>query len=126
MPISKSEGARLVRDLRKIRRARNKFLPRALFGEPGWEMLLFLYTAELEQQRVSISTLCNASKVPMTTALRWIAVLEREGLVTRNGDPLHGRRVFISLTQVGVSAMKTLVESIRRTLAAHAQLEVVQ
>jgi DNA-binding MarR family transcriptional regulator len=97
----------LVRKILKARSDRSTLFSEKLFGEPAWDMLLDLYLAELEQQRVSVGSLCVASRVPPTTALRWIAALEHEGLADRKPDPLHGRRIFVRLTPAGLAAMQS-------------------
>ena len=53
--------------------------------------------ARLEQAHVSVSSLCIASAVPPTTALRWIRTLTDKALVERRADPHDGRRIFIAL-----------------------------
>jgi DNA-binding MarR family transcriptional regulator len=90
----------------KARRAREAFLPAHLFADPAWDMLLELYAAELDQMRVPTSSLCAASAVPATTALRWIGTLESEGLVERKNDVLDGRRIFVRLSSKAVSLME--------------------
>ena len=100
-----SLGPEDIRRILKARRARSKFFDGDLFADPAWDMLLELYAAEVGGQRISVSSLCTASDVPATTALRWIHTLEREQLVKRVGDPLDGRRFFVSLTGKGSNAM---------------------
>lgn len=87
------------------RAARGKFLPHQLFGEPAWDMLLDLYLADILSKRVSVSSLCGASKVPATTALRWIGHLTDQGLLERKSDPCDGRRIFLSLSAAGLRRM---------------------
>ena len=94
-----------VRDIIRIRAERRKFLPAHLFADPAWDMLLDLYLADILSQRISISSLCIASNVPASTALRWITTLQREGLVERAGDPYDHRRYFTSLSEKGMAAM---------------------
>lgn len=98
-----------IAEVRKVilaRRLRSRFFSSALFGEPAWDMLLELYAASLAQQRISVSGLARASGTAVTTALRWIAMLEQEGLLSRRNDPLDGRRVFLELTEAGREAMR--------------------
>lgn len=94
-----------VRDIIRIRAERRKFLPAHLFADPAWDMLLDLYLSDIVSQRISVSDLCSASNVPATTALRWIATLQGEGLVERAGDPYDHRRYFMSLSEKGMAAM---------------------
>ena len=86
-----------VRVLLALRRKRDRFFDGALFADPAWDMLLELYAAELGQRRVSVSCLCVGAAVPATTALRWIAVLEKRRLICKRADPTDGRRVFVAL-----------------------------
>jgi DNA-binding MarR family transcriptional regulator len=48
----------------------------------------------------------------MTTGLRWISTLEREGLIERSDDRLDGRRVFLTLTHKGLTAMTAYFEDL--------------
>jgi len=98
-PRSFPQGrANQARTLIRQRRLRNDFLPATLFGEPSWDMLLDLYAAHYEGHPVSVSSLCIASAVPSTTALRAIEAMEREGCVVRERDPSDGRRIFLKLS----------------------------
>ncbi|WHO39542.1 winged helix DNA-binding protein [Sphingobium sp. AP49] len=106
-----------VRDLLRARRIRADFLPGDLFADPAWDMLLDLLAAQLEQERVSVSSLCIAAAVPPTTALRWIGTLTDKGLVVRQADPQDGRRVFIALAQEAADALIAWFGASRRYLA---------
>ncbi len=68
-----------------------------LFGEPAWDMLLDLFIHEAEARPVSTSSVCIASGLPMTSALRLLQQLCDAGLVTREPDRDDGRRNFIRL-----------------------------
>lgn len=108
---NRQSHSKLVRKILKSRGRRTSLFSERLFGEPAWDMLLELYLAELEQQRISIGSLCIGSRVAATTALRWIRALECEGLITRTSDPLHGRRILVRLVPEAVSAMHTYFSS---------------
>jgi DNA repair protein RadC len=69
----------------------------SLFGEPAWEMLIDLFIHEAAAKSVSTSSLCIASGLPRTTALRLLQRLCDEGLVVREPDRHDGRRNFIRL-----------------------------
>ena len=96
----------VVRDILQARLERNSHFPAHLFSDPAWDMLLDLYAAELAQIRVSVTSLCIASNVPTSTALRWISALEDEGLIQRDADPLDARRFFMSLTETASQAFR--------------------
>ena len=61
---------------------------------------------------------CIAANVPPTTALRWIAMLEDKGLITRTNDLRDCRRKLLSLTEDALAMVETAldgaVESDRR------------
>jgi len=86
-----------VRWLIKVRRERARYLSPELFAEPAWDILLDLLRAEIGQHRVSVSSLCIASGVPATTALRYINTMTEQDIIVRRRDPHDGRRVFIEL-----------------------------
>lgn len=89
---------RLIRRIVYQRQIRNRYFGDDLFGEPAWDMLLDLAAARSEYQRISVTSLCIASGVPPTTALRWIAMMVELGLLERVEDPEDGRRAFIQLS----------------------------
>ena len=106
------EQAKLVRRILRARAVRDDFLSPRLFSEPAWDMLLELYVAHLLQRRLSVTDVCEASRVSYTTALRWINVLAAEEFVCRKKDPLDGRRMFIDLTSSGSEALQHYFEAI--------------
>lgn len=106
-------SAKLVQEIIRDRRTRSQFFSPNLFADPAWDMLLDLYHAELSYIRVSVSSLCIASDVPQTTALRWINLLVGQGLVLRRADPHDGRRIFIELTAEASESMRNYFHEIR-------------
>jgi DNA-binding MarR family transcriptional regulator len=106
-PVCESD----VRWILKARRNRSKIFPADLFADPAWDMLLELYAAELGQRRLSVTNLCDGAGVPATTALRWLATLEKNELVDRLHDPLDRRRVFVTLSASGSEAMRSYFAS---------------
>src|SRR5690606_28555572 len=62
----------LVREIIRQRQLRTHFFGGDLFADPAWDILLDLTAARVERTRVSVTSLCIASGVPPTTALRWI------------------------------------------------------
>lgn len=89
-----------------VRRERDNQFPRGLFGEPAWDMLLDLFVNTRRGRTVSVTSLCIASAVPATTALRYIALLEERGLLQRI-PAQHDRRVsYVELTRKAHDAME--------------------
>ena len=96
---------RLVRKIIRQRQARGRYFDAGLFADPAWDMLLDLTASRVEMKRISVSSLCIASGVPPTTALRWIGQMVEAGLFTRVCDDSDRRRAFIELTDKAVDAM---------------------
>ena len=96
---------RLVRRIIRQRQLRARFFDGDLFGDPAWDMLLDLTAARAEHTRVSVTSLCIASGVPPTTALRWIGQMIDAALLERVEDETDRRRAFITLTDKASDAM---------------------
>jgi hypothetical protein len=96
---------RLVRRIVRQRQLRARFFDGELFADPAWDMLLDLTAARAEHARVSVTSLCIASGVPPTTALRWIGQMTEAGLFERIEDDSDRRRAFIALTEKAADAM---------------------
>ena len=96
---------RLVRRIIRQRQLRARFFDGDLFGDPAWDMLLDLTAARAEHARVSVTSLCIASGVPPTTALRWIGQMSESGLLERVEDETDRRRAFITLTDKAADSM---------------------
>ncbi|MBO9715047.1 winged helix DNA-binding protein [Sphingomonas sp.] len=107
-------NAQEVRNVIRARRMRSHFFDSALFADPAWDMLLDLFAAELENRRVSVSSLCIAAAVPPTTALRWITTLHAAGLFERQADPADRRRAYIALSPKGAEGMRSFASAVKR------------
>jgi hypothetical protein len=105
-------AASLVRNSIKARDFRERIFGDKLFVDPAWNMMLELFYAELSNYRVSVSSLCIASRVAPTTALRWIKMLENEGVFIRERDPNDGRRIFVDLSPSSSGGMQRYFNAI--------------
>lgn len=79
---SQDAVARLIR----ARRARGSYVPPDLFGEPVWDMLLYLLHEEMSHSRVSASAAVEASGVPVRIGRRWLNALAERRLVLISAD----------------------------------------
>ena len=86
-----------------------------LLGEPVWDILLDLTIAYERQEKLTVSAVVIGSEVPATTALRYIGVLEKRGLIKRTPDTEDGRRTWVRLTEHGVTAMHKALAAIQGT-----------
>ncbi|MGE7205309.1 hypothetical protein ACQKJZ_06480 [Sphingomonas sp. NPDC019816] len=97
----------IARKLYAERRRRDKHFDHCgvIFGEPAWDILLDLFIAYEDGKSQSVSATCIGACVPQTTGLRWIAMLEREGLVHSWHGERDGRYRMLGLTPAGVETM---------------------
>jgi len=109
--VDEGRAATLARGYLAARRRRAELFSPGLFADPAWDMMLDLFAARIEGKRVSVSSACIASGVATSTALRWLAELERLGLVVRCRDELDRRRTFVEIDG-------RAVDTIRRWLSA--------
>lgn len=106
---------RLVRRIIHQRQLRARFFDGELFADPAWDILLDLTAARAEHARVSVTSLCIASGVPPTTALRWIGQMTHAGLLERVEDESDRRRAFIVLSEAAAGAMARYFAELGRT-----------
>jgi hypothetical protein len=97
--------ARLIRRMIRQRQLRSRFIEGDFFADPAWDMLLDLAAARVEGKQVSVTSLCIASGVPPTTALRWIGALVQADLFQRVCDETDRRRAFIELTDAAADRL---------------------
>lgn len=103
-PNEKSQLYVWLKKTYKGRLLREQFFNSEYFGgEAAWNMILDLAVARLEEKRISISSACIASGVPPTTALRWINVLESDGIIDKECDSSDKRRTFLKLSDKGMN-----------------------
>ena len=93
----------LAKNLFLARRKRDaQFEPLRFFSDPAWDLLLDLFIAHCDGKRLTVSGAGLASHTPTSTAIRWIAAMEKGGLIERTRDVLDSRRQFIDLTERGL------------------------
>lgn len=108
---------RLIRQIIRQRRLRDRYFEPELFADPGWDILLELAVARAEKRRISVTSLCSAAAVPPTTALRWIAMMTEMGLLVRSKDDIDQRRAFITLADDAAYALARYFDEVGRDAA---------
>lgn len=108
---------RLAEALQRSRIARAQHFDAALFGEPGWDMLLAVYVAHGRGYRLNVTDVCFESRVPQTTALRWLNQIEQSGLVERRKRVFDGRSAVVGLTTQGLERVSHYLEHLREILS---------
>lgn len=96
-------------EIYRMRRARDRVMPEGLMGEPAWDILLALYAEE--PGRLPASSLCYASGVPTSTALRWVNLLNRQGLVERTQHQRDEHLQLLSLTDKGRATVERCLKA---------------
>ena len=89
-----------------LRRRRVDEFGSAMFGEPGWDMLLAAYVGEHHQDRSTIASLTSIAGVSQSVALRWLTFLIGEGLVERSAHPTQPGQMLIRLTDRSRKALE--------------------
>jgi len=97
-----------AREILRARAMRARFFNPKLFADPAWDMLLDMCRAHHEGHQVSVTSLCLASGVPSTTALRWVRLLEDEGLIDRTIVSEVPPWVEYSLTSKGADLRRAI------------------
>jgi CheY-like chemotaxis protein len=117
--ITKATDKEVGATLRAIiasRGLRNRFFPSQLFADPAWDILLDLTRAKFDAQQVSVSSVCIAASVPMSTALRWVRQMTEAGLLRRWTDPKDRRRDLIALTDATAAHMRDYLSAVHATI----------
>jgi len=105
-----------LRFLMGLQEVRSSLFGDALLPDPAWEMLAELMLAQLNGRKIAITSLCLASKTPVTTALRRIDDLIDAGIAVRTRDPVDRRRSYIELTEQGREKMQHYLVTVTEKL----------
>lgn len=95
----------VLRRIIRERRLRQRFFEEVRFGEPAWDIMLDLTLAWFEGKAVAVSSLCIASGVPVSTAMRWINDMVEAGIINRWIDPTDARRNLMQISPATRDAM---------------------
>lgn len=112
-----SEKEKLFECARHIYKARQASAE--IFGDshissgPAWDILLDLYISQETERDVSVTDATLAAGCPASTGLRWIQVLQDQGLVTRLRDCSDNRRIFLMLTEQGQTRVRDALRAHR-------------
>ena len=100
------DARELAKQLLAQRMARFDHFPAELFHEPAWDMLLALFVAHEERRTLNVKALVGTAHTPVTTSQRWIDHLHKLKLVDRVIDPHDRRRMEVSLSDTGQTAVR--------------------
>lgn len=77
---------------------------------PIWDMLLDLYIAEQEGRGVYLWSLCIAAHIPISTAHRKVAEMEKQGLLVRKAAFRDRRMIGVKMTLDGRTRIEALLD----------------
>lgn len=96
----------LVQNLIRDKENRAELFGCDLSGHSAWDIILALYSAGLDDCKIRVSLVGKASGIPQTTSLRYLVMLEANGLVARIPSRRHNS-FFIVLTDKASAAMNS-------------------
>lgn len=102
--------------MRNFLTLREKLFPN-LPADPALKILVILAQSSADSDRNSVTGIAVGADVPLTTALRYLAIMELDGIVERVPDPADRRRIMIRLTDEGRARLNSLAESWAMKLA---------
>lgn len=91
-----------------LRASRLEFFPRAMFGEPAWDLMLAIHASN-DGARPTVTSLADRLRIPASSAARWARYLEAHGFVERQSDPNDARSHLIELTQKGYNQLELFI-----------------
>lgn len=104
--------------LRDVDEQRARALDGIVRTDPTWNMLAELLRARITKRRISVTSLCLASRGPVTSALRRVEQLLADGLITYALDPKDRRRKYVELTSEGANRMQAAVRGVAQRWSA--------
>lgn len=110
-PVDRVETAARLYAHRRRRQSFFNDYP-GIFGEPAWDILLDLYAARRDRKFTTVSSASLGACTPTTTGLRWIAELQRLGLIRSQEHPADRRARVVMLTSAAESAMDAYLEAV--------------
>jgi DNA-binding MarR family transcriptional regulator len=88
------------------RRMRATLFGRNLFADPGWDIVLALFQAELEQRAMTLEQLSETLHLSLSMVVGQVGAMERRGLVAEHRtSPNSRRRRAMRLTPLALDAM---------------------
>lgn len=109
---------------RELRSVRGRMFPKGYFADVAWDVMVDLFVAGNERRKLSIADLVVRNKVPLSTLLRYLAVMEEDGLIYRIPDHHDKRRVFIKLTPAAEEKLKHTAGVAKSSLNGRASVSV--
>jgi hypothetical protein len=107
----------LAKRISSLRRDRAQYFEPEIFADAGWDILLALYIAKLEQDPMTEATVCGESGVPPSIAARWLQSLAELRLVRRKRESPGDQSWQVELTGEGERRMECFLTDAWLTLS---------
>jgi hypothetical protein len=104
--MAATDAEALVEQILCARQLRSSIFGEGLFADPPWDIILILYRGQLRKETVSVACLAEAASVSANAVERWLAVLDRQGLIERRARLCENDQVQIGLSPKGSLAMR--------------------
>lgn len=97
------------------RKSRSELIgSKEIFGEPAWDLLLDLFIHQSNDENVTVKAASLHPDTPASTTIRWLRVLEHNGLLETHIDPANSEQHLVHLTPTGYEGMMRYLESVAR------------
>lgn len=96
---------RAARQILRLRQERKRHFDKIEIVGPAWPLMLVLYGLDSSVTPPAVGDLAEQADLPRTTALRWLRLLQRHGIVKLAIDPEDRRVVRVHLTVEGRKGM---------------------
>ena len=83
---ARDRAAATAEAILKFRRIRSEILPRELFAEPGWDLLLELFVADANGHRLTARVVSERDNILPSVLSRWLIHLTQIGFIVGDGD----------------------------------------
>ncbi|MCX7284864.1 MAG: hypothetical protein NTX28_12610 [Novosphingobium sp.] len=100
---------RIAKNYRRHLQTCDSLVPGLQPAGTGWIILVELYIAYHENQRISVSGVSIMAGVPSTTGLRYLDALALSGVVVRVPDNNDRRRSWVRLTETGRDTVEQML-----------------
>jgi DNA-binding MarR family transcriptional regulator len=105
-PANKDKMIELASKIFYSRKRRSHFFNPDMFGESGWDFLLFLYMMDERGPRLTVGRLREFVGVPSASTARWLSSLESQQLIVRESHRTDARSSTVRLTDKGREMME--------------------
>lgn len=104
--VARAERHYAFRRMRE--RLTNAVFGDGLFADPAWDMMLDLYIQTSRGLAVTVTSACYGAIAPPTTALRYLADLEKRDTIERFNNPIDKRSICVRMTEKGMELMDNI------------------